>query len=497
MSLHELSLMLLIGGGVLLVCIAAVTMFNKVGLPALLAFLLLGTLLGDDAIGFAFHDVEVIQPIAMVALALILIEGGFSTRWRDIRPILLPASVLATVGVGISIGLTAVATRLLLDWDWRMALLVGAIIASTDAAAVFSVLRNLRLPRRVAGLLEAESGFNDAPTVILVLAFSVHTEAESPLLIVLDLAYQLAGGAVIGIVVGWAGAWGARRIALPVAGLYPLGTVGLGIIAFAAAGTIDASGFLAAYLAALVLGNSRLPHQGATLSFAQGTGWLAQIGLFVILGMLVELPELLNAVVPALVIGAALLLVARPIAVALTLTPFRIAAADQAFIAWAGLRGAVPIVLATIPIVADVDGSAMLLNVVFVLVIIFTVVQGPSLQHIARWLGLATHSAFVDVDIDSAPLDVLGAGIMTVTIGPRSGLHGLYLYELRLPERSVVNSIVRDGQLFVPGQDERLRSGDELMIITMRGSRDATEARLRAVARRGRLAGWYGEYGAE
>lgn len=498
MNLEHLYIVLLSGGLILLASIGAVRTANRVGLPALLGFLTLGLVLGEDVIGIRFDDAQVAQNLGMVALAFILIDGGLTTRWSDVRSLILPASLLATVGVGISAGIVAFGAHLLLGVPWNAALLMGAIVSSTDAAAVFSVLRNLPLPKRVSGLLEAESGFNDAPTVILVLLLSSAATAPlDPTSIPLDLAYELGVGAILGIGIGWLGSQAARRFDLPVSGLYPLTTVGLGMVSFAAAGSLHASGFLAAYITSMILGNSPLPHRAATRSFAEGTAWIAQIGLFVMLGLLVDLRQLSSAIVPALVAGGILLLIARPISVGLSLLPFRYPWREQALISWAGLRGAVPIVLATIPVVSHVEGSTQLLNVVFVMVAIFTLLQGPSLAPVARLLGLAKEGLVRDADIDTAPLDVLGAALLTVTIPKKSKLHGLFIYELRLPERSVINSIVRDGTLFVPEQNDRLYSGDELMIVTMTGARAATEARLRALGRKGKLATWYGENGEE
>ncbi|GAA4893017.1 potassium/proton antiporter, CPA1 family (TC 2.A.36) [Stackebrandtia albiflava] len=497
MSLTQLFLVLLAASLTLLASIAAVRFADRIGLPALLGFLALGLLLGEDALGINFDDAQLTQNVGMVALALILIDGGLTTRWADVRALILPAGVLATLGVLVSAVVVAVGGHFLVGLDWRSAMLLGAIVSSTDAAAVFSVLRRLPIPGRVSGLLEAESGFNDAPTVILVLLLSAARVPDSPWDAALNIGYELSVGAVLGLLVGMVGAWSARRIALPASGLYPLVAVGFGMVSFAAAGTIHASGFLAAYLTAMVMGNSRLPHRAATRSFAEGAAWLSQIGLFVMLGLLVDPSDLPPVMLPAIFLGAILLLVARPVSVAASLVWFRIPWREQVLISVAGLRGAVPIVLATIPVVAEVPDSLQLLNMVFVLVVVFTVVQGPSLAPTARLLGLASPGQARDVEIESAPLDVLGAALLTVVVPERSRLHGLYLYELRLPKRSVINSIVRDGRLFVPSEHDRLRVGDELMIVTMNDSRLATEARLRALGRRGRLARWLGETGSE
>lgn len=495
MSLHQLYLTLLFGGLVLLASIVGTRVATKIGFPSLLFFLLVGVVLGTDGIGLNFDNIELARNVCTAALAVILVEGGLTTRFSDIREVLAPAGLLATVGVVVSTAIVAVGAHLLLHMDWQLALLLGAIVSSTDAAAVFSVLRVLRLPRRLAGLLEAESGFNDASAVILVLMFSVVPFVFEPEGAVVDLVYELLTGVVLGLGIGFLGAVALRRIALPASGLYPIATFGLGLVAFAASGSAYASGFLAAYLAAVVLANSGLPHRSTTRSFAEGLGWLAQIGLFVLLGMLVNPHDLANDVLPAIVVGLVLLLVARPVSVLVSLVGFRIPVREQLFLSWAGLRGAVPIVLATFPIVAGVPGSYRLLNIVFVLVVIFTLVQAPSLRLVANFLGFVSRDTTREIQVEAAPLDVLDAELLTMTVQPGSRLHNVTILELRLPDPAVITLIIRNGQTFVPLPDTRIAVGDELLIVTTTKTRSAAEARLRAVSRRGKLAYWFEEYG--
>src|SRR5829696_10057841 len=415
MTLQQLYLVLLGGGVVLLASIVATRAASRVGLPSLLLFLGVGVIVGEDGLGLHFDNYLLADHLGTVALAIILIEGGLTTRFSDVRKVLAPAAALATVGVAVSMVVTAVGAHLLLGMDWQLALLLGAVVSVTDAAAVFSVLRVVPLPRRVAGLLEAESGFNDAPAVILVLMFSVVPLELSPVHGLAELVYELAVGAAIGLACGLLGSIALRRIALPASGLYPLATFGLGMVAFAAAGTAHASGFLAAYVAAVVLANSGLPHRAATRSFAEGLGWLAQIGLFVLLGLLVDPSELLNDLVPAIVIGLVLLLLARPLSVFASLAGFRVPWREKIFLSWAGLRGAVPIVLATFPIVEGVPDAIRLLNIVFILVVVFTLVQGPSLRPIAHRMGLIPKETAREIQVESAPLDVLEAELLTMT----------------------------------------------------------------------------------
>lgn len=495
MTLPQLYLVLLVGCVAVLASIAAIRATHRLGLPALLVFLAVGMLMGEDGLGIHFDDFEMAQVLGTTALALILIEGGLSTRWRSISGQLAPATTLATAGVVVSVLVTAAGAHYLLGFSWQAALVLGAVVGSTDAAAVFSELRGVGLPKRLSGLLEAESGLNDAPAMILVLAFATAAGVPSPVDLLGMLVWQLVAGAVVGIAVGFGGAWILRRLALPVSGLYPLAVFSLGMAAFAVAGAIEASGLIAAYLAALVLGNSHLPHRAATQSFASGLGWIAQLGMFVMLGLLANPASLLGAVVPALVLGAVLTLVARPLSVVLCLIPFRFSAKEQAFASWAGLRGAVPIVLATIPHSAQLPGAQRLWDIVFILVVVYTLLQGPPMGWIAKRLGLSRGEEFQDVEVEIAPLDAIDGEVLTITVPKGSGLAGLRIFELRLPEGSAIAGVVRSGEIFVPAMAERLRSNDQLIVVTNPRLREATEQRLTALARAGRLARWLGETG--
>jgi cell volume regulation protein A len=491
---------LLVAAVVLLVAVAAVRLSTRLGLPSLLVYLAIGILLGPVGFGLVFNDAELARVLGLCALVVIIAEGGLTARWSELRPVLVPALVLSTVGVAVSVAVVALAAHLLLHLDWRLAWLYGAVLSSTDAAAVFATLRKLKFRPRLGAVLEAESGMNDAPVVLLVLALSVPaalaTAHPQPWWQHAGIAgYELAGGAVIGVIVGAAGAWLLRHAALPAAGLYPLAAVGLTVLAYAVGLALHASGFLAVYACGVVLGNARLPHRRTVLGFADGLAWLAQIGLFVLLGLLVEPAQLVSAVGPALVIGLILLLVARPLSVAASTSPFRFPVREQAFLSWAGLRGAVPIVMATIPLSAGVPGAAALFNVVFVLVVVYTVAQGASLPPVARWLAVTAPGEATDLQVEAAPLDTMRASLLQLEIPAGSRLVGVYLDELRLPEGAAITLVARNGSAFVPGPATRLRTGDNLLIVAKEGVRDATERRLRAVSRRGRLARWFADHG--
>jgi cell volume regulation protein A len=519
----HLDIALLLGAAVLLVAVAAVRLSTRLGLPSLLVYLALGMVLGEAGLGIRFDDAELTRTLGFCALIVIIAEGGLTARWSTLRPVLGLSASLATVGVAVSIVVVGLCVHLILGLDWRLALLYGAVLSSTDAAAVFATLRRLRLPPRLVATLEAESGLNDAPVVLLVVLLSATAVVEHPWFYeVLIVGYELAAGAVIGFAVGAAGRWTLRRAALPSAGLYPIAAVGLTVLAYAAGAVAHASGFLAVYVAGVVLGNGRLPHRRAVLGFADGLAWVAQIGLFVLLGLLASPDRLGGALVPALVVGLALVLLARPLSVVIAAVlarpvrglrrgpagraasslrgespPLRVGWRGAAFLSWAGLRGAVPIVLATIPLSAGTPGADGLFDAVFLLVIIFTLVQAGTLGPAARMLGVTAPAEPAEIHVEIAPLENIAADLLQVDVAPGSRLAGVYIDELRLPVGASVTLIVRDAAGFVPGPDTRLRTGDALLIVATAAARDVAERRLRAVSRRGRLARWFGEDGRE
>ncbi|TYK49435.1 potassium/proton antiporter [Actinomadura decatromicini] len=492
----HLDLWLLLGATLVLCAIVAVRLSHQAGLPTLLAYMGLGLLIGESGpLHINFDDVELAETLGLAALVLILAEGGLTTSWRHVRKAVPAAISVSIVGTLVSILVVGLAAMWLVGLDWRPAFLLAAVLAPTDAAAVFSVLRRLPLPSRLSGLLEAESGFNDAPVVIIVVTLSTHTGVPNLAELFGVMVYELAAGAIIGIVVGWLGAQGLRRVALPASGLYPIAVLSLSIGSYGAATLLHASGFLAVYVSAVVLGNARLPHRPATRGFAEGVGWLAQIGLFVMLGLLASPSELPRQIVPTLVVGFVLLLIARPVSVVVSTVGFKMSWGEKLFASWAGLRGAVPIVLATIPMVQDVESADRMFAIVFNIVVVFTLLQGPTLPLAAKWCRLESDEQTRELDVEAAPLEELHADLLEVRIPVDSMLSGVEIFELRLPPGASVTLIVRDGTSFVPEPTTPLHAGDTLLVVTTDAVRESTERRLRAVSRRGKLAGWFGEQG--
>ena len=489
----DLDLILLVGSVVVIVAILSARLGTRFGLPALLLFLGVGMLLGQTRVNF--DNPELAHALGFGALVIILAEGGLTTKWSDIRPSIGLATVLATLGIGVSVALMTVFGHFVLGLDWWIAILLGAVFSPTDAAAVFSVLRNVPLPQRLRGVLEAESGLNDAPTVLLVslaitAALTGHSEYGPALLGGLVLL-ELAAGLGLGVLLGWVGVQVLRRVALPASGLYPLATMVWIVFTYGVTAELHTSGFAAVYACALMLGNAQLPHRGATRSFVEGTGWIAQIGLFVMLGLL-AVPERLNLreVVIALAAGLFLTFVARPVVGVLVgdRVPDADQGADLRVLGGAARRradhhghGAA---------VMGVPNAPYLFDVVLIFVIIFTCLQAPTLPFLARKLGLVDLERAREVEVEVAPLDKISADMLQVRVPEGSRIAGVEISELRLPRDTVVTLVIRNQTPFAPSGQERLKVGDELLIVTPTSERERTEQRLALLSREGRLASW-------
>lgn len=491
MDAATLDTSLLAGSAILLLAILAVRASTDIGLPSLLIYLAMGLLLGESVLGLQFDDARSAHALGFAALVIILAEGGLTTQWTIVRPSVPLALALATVGVAISVAVVAVAAHFLLGLTWTLALLIGAVTSPTDAAAVFAVLRRLPLRPRLLGALEAESGLNDAPTVLLVvLLSSPRADRQAWPELVGLMFFELMAGVLLGALVGVAGAWLLRRVALPATGLYPVTVLAIAVLSYASAASLHMSGFAAVYITALIMGNAELPHRSATRSFAEGMAWLAQIGLFIMLGLLAS-PSTFTAehVVGGLVIGAVLTFAARPVGVFVCGTALRLPWREQAFLAGAGLRGAVPIVLATIPLAAETPRAGDVFNLVFVLVVVLTLLAAPALPALGNRLRVTVDRPR-QVEVEAAPLERIAADLLIVHITVESRLHGVEVGELRLRQGTSVSLIVRGETSFAPERGTTLRTGDDLLVVTPRADREATERRLQAVSRSGRLAGW-------
>ena len=381
-------------GLLMLLTVLAGTLSSRFGLPALLGFLALGMLAGSDGFGgITFDDPIGAQNIGVLCLLFILFSSGLDTRWRTVRGAALPALLLATAGVMLSAGIVAGAAMWLLGFTALQGLLLGSVIASTDAAAVFAALRSggLALRGEVQSLIELESGSNDPMAIFLVGAvlLLITVPGTSPLTLVPGFGLQMAVGAAIGFVGGAGMPLLLRRAKLHVGGLSLVVSIAAALLAYGAAQLLGGNGFLAAYVAGIVAGTREFPAKRTVSLFQDGLAWLAQVVMFLTLGLLVFPSQLPSVAGAGLAVTAVLMLVARPVSVFLCLAPFRAYGwRAKLFVSWAGLRGAVPIVLATFPVVAGIDGAQAIFNIVFFVVLVSSVIQGTTLGWLARRLHL-------------------------------------------------------------------------------------------------------------
>ena len=386
--------MILVGGALLVGGLGAALAAGRLRVPGLVLFLGLGMLVGSDGTGWIhFSDYELARTIGTVALALILFEGGLDAGFDQIRPVLrssLSLALLGTVGTAVIAGLAA---AWLFDFSPLEGMLVGSIVAATDGAAIFAVLRGSTLRRRLALTLEGEAGFNDPIAVLLVVGFI--DWIQNPDYGILDmgglLVRELGIGLAIGLAAGWLGVLGLRRARLATAGAYPLGTIGIAAIAYGAAATLHGSGFLAVYLAGLILGSATFPAKTTVRIFHQGLGWVAQVTMFLVLGLLVFPSELGDVALEGTLLALILAFVARPAAALISTAFGGYTLNERVVLGWAGLRGAVPVVLATFPVLDGVDHSLEFFNIVFFAVVLSTLVQGATFEPLARWLGVTTN----------------------------------------------------------------------------------------------------------
>lgn len=474
---------LIIAAAVLLLgSVLASRLSSRVGVPALLLFLGIGMLAGSDGPGgIPFDNPPLAQAFGVVALAFILFSGGLDTRWSDVRPVVLPSVALATVGVLLTAGLTGWMASAILGVPLLQGLLLGAIVSSTDAAAVFSVLRSsgVRLPPRLRSLLELESGSNDPMAVFLTLGLIglVQDAGGTPLTLALSFVRQMAIGALAGWALGRAGAVAVNRARLEYGGLYPVLTVGLVLLTYGVTDILGGSGFLAVYVAAITMRREDFLHKRSLIRFHDGVAWIMQIVMFLALGLQVFPSRLGGVALAGLGIALFLMLVARPLA-AFAILPFaRFSLREQALVAWVGLRGAAPIVLATFPLVAGLPVAEQLFHLVFFIVLVSTLVQGPSIPFVARRLGLTTLESATIAD----PLDLVATGdrdLLDVRVPPGAGIAGRRVLELGLPAGTLLVLLEREGKALVPSGATEIREGDRLVALTARAEASTLRARL-------------------
>lgn len=442
----------------------------RIGAPVLLVFLLIGMLAGEDGPGgIRFDDITVAFAIGNIALAVILFDGGLRTRLELFRVGLGPALALSTVGVAITGAVVGAFAAWILDVGWLHGLLMGAIVGSTDAAAVFALLqgKGLRLNERVASTLEVESGSNDPMAVFLTVALIalVTGQVSSGPGVLWLFVQQMGIGALVGLLGGRALAWLVDRVSIA-DGLYPLLAFSGGIFLFALVNLVGGSGFLAVYLAGIVVGNSRLRGAARILQVHDGIAWLCQISMFLVLGLLVTPSELIPVSGKALAVALVLMLIARPLAVWICLLPFTMPWREFTFIAWVGLRGAVPIVLAMFPLMAGTEHARVLFNVAFFVVLTSLVLQGWTIPVFARWLRLEI--PIVPEPLQRVELDVTTPAhleLVGLKVEAGSGAEGMDPNDLPFGAEGHIAAHVRPDAQLAPGQHEALRANDMLYVV--------------------------------
>jgi cell volume regulation protein A len=479
MGEHDAHL-ILIAGSLLAAGILGALLADRVRVPGLLLFLGLGMLAGSQGIGgIDFNNTELARTLGTIALILILFEGGLTAGWAEIRPVLGTAASLATLGTALTAVIAGLAAKLIFDLSTLEGMLIGAAIAATDSAAIFAVLRRSTLEKRLARSLEGESGMNDPVALLLVIGFIEWI--QQPGFGLADMAglltLKLGIGIVVGVAIGKFAVYALDKARLPTDGIYPVATIAIAALAYGLAEVAHGSGLLAVYLAALALGSARIPARRTIVAFHEGLGWVAQISLFILLGLLVFPSRLDDVALKGLALSAVLILVARPVAtfVATTFAPLNVR--EKAMLGWAGLRGATPIWLATFPVVAGIAGGEQEFAIVFFVVVTSTLVQGASFEPLATWLGLTTDEpALPRRLLESGRIRRMGGDVIAYRLPPGAAAAGHRIRELELPREALVNVIVRDGHAIPPRGSTEMREGDELHILVRGELRDEVEA---------------------
>ncbi|MGB7686494.1 MAG: potassium/proton antiporter [Solirubrobacterales bacterium] len=476
---HDAEL-ILIAGVLLTAGIVGALLADRVRVPGLLIFLALGMLAGSEGLGgIEFDDAELARTLGTIALVLILFEGGLTAGWSEIRPVLGTAASLATIGTVVTAAIAGFAAKLIFDLSTLEGLLVGAAIAATDSAAIFAVLRRSTLERRLARSLEGESGMNDPVALLLVIGFIEWIQEPGYGLADMAglLALKLAIGTAIGLALGRLAAMALNAIRLPTDGIYPVATVAVAGLAYGLAEVAHGSGLLATYLTALALGSASIPAKRSVVAFHEGLGWVSQIALFILLGLLVFPSSLDDVALKGLALSAVLIVVARPIAAVAATALAPLNGRERLMLGWAGLRGATPIWLATFPVVAGVGGGQELFAIVFFVVVTSTLIQGASFEPLAHRLGLTTDEpALPRRLLESGRIRRMGGDVIAFRLPDGAAAVGHPVRELELPREALVNVIVRDGRAIPPRGSTELREGDELHVLVRSELRDQVEA---------------------
>lgn len=437
----------------------------RLGLPSLVFFIGVGMLLNRF---IYFDDVKITQLFGVLALIIILFEGGMNTQWSDMRRVIVPSTSLATLGVILTSLIVGLAATYILGLDLKTGMLLGAIVGSTDAAAVFLVLAGKNITQRMKTTLEAESGSNDPMAVFLTVALiQLIQEPDSGLLsLVVNLVWQMGIGLVMGLLVGKLAVWSINKVNLDSSGLYPVFAIGFAIFAYSSTSLIGASGLLAAYVTGVYFGNADITYRHSIFRFSEGFAWMMQIFVFILLGWLSFPAQVFAVTWQGIILSLILMFIARPVAVFLS-TPFmKFTFKERTLLSWAGLKGVVPVVLATYPLVAGLQHGELLFNVVFFIVITSALIQGSTIAPLASWLGLTeTARAKVPHSLELVSIGKTNSEIIEIEIDEGSICEGKLIHEITFPEESLVSAIIRTDKVVIPRGETRLLAGDILYIL--------------------------------
>jgi potassium/hydrogen antiporter len=468
--------LILVGATLLAAGIAAAMVADRLRVPGLVLFLGLGMLIGEEGFGgVEFDDAELTRTLGTIGLVLILFEGGLTAGWKEIRPVLGTAVALATIGTLLTSVVAGVGAMLLFDLDLLEGLIIGAAVAATDSAAIFAVLRGSTLRKRLARSLEGESGMNDPIALLLVTGFIAWIQEPGYGIVDMGLEFviEISVGTVIGLGVGFLSRLAFRELDYPTAGLYPVASIATVGLAYGVADVAHGSGFLAVYLAGLVLGTGVLPARRTITAFHQGLSWVSQISLFFLLGLLVVPSELGDVALEGIALALVVMLVARPLAtgVATLFAPFRLS--ERMMLSWAGMRGAVPIWLATIPVTAGIAVGDFAFDIIFFVVVLSTLIQGTTFEPLADRLGLTTNEpALPQSLVETGIIQELGGDTFAYRVDVNDAAVGRQVKELGLPRDALVNLIVRAGEALPPRGSTVIEAGDELHFLIRREARD-------------------------
>ncbi|MFC4559777.1 potassium/proton antiporter [Virgibacillus kekensis] len=465
-----LSIMLIVG-------VLATKFSSRLGLPSLILFLLGGMFLNNF---IYFENVPLTQFIGTLALIIILFDGGTQTKWTRIRPIVGPAISLATLGVLITAFITGIISMYVLDFSLLEGLLLGAIVGSTDAAAVFSVLGNKNFNKRLTATLEAESGSNDPMAVFLtvMLIEMILVPDMSAWSAVWGFVLQMGLGLILGLILGKITVMIINNIKLDISGLYPVLAMGAAVFTYAVTDFLGGSGLLSVYVMAVLVGNSDLTYRFSILRFNEGFAWMMQILMFTLLGLLVFPEQLTEVIWEGILIAVVLMFVARPIAVFISMLFMKYNVRQKLFISWAGLKGAVPIVLATYPVAAGLDTSNLIFNTVFFVVLISALIQGSTISWIAEKLNLTVEEDEGNPSVELINLGTTDSEILKVTMPRGSHAVGLPLTDIELPDDTLIIGITRNKKLLTPTGSTVIEKGDTLYVLSDKEKRQKAKAML-------------------